>query len=138
MIRKIGLALFGIIVAIALIAVVQMIGHNLYPPPSGTDFEDPAAVRALIEQAPVGALLFVIASYVVGTFGGGFITGLIARDSTPMYAMIVGGFVLAGTFLNLVSIPHPVWFQVTALGSVIGTAFLTGRLVRSMITGRDA
>ena len=138
MIRKIGLALFGIVFAIALITVVQMIGHNVYPPPPGTDFDDPAAIRALIEQAPAGALLFVIASYVVGTFGGGFIAGLIARDAPAMYAMIVGGFVLAGTFLNLVSIPHPVWFQVTALGSVIGTAFLTGRMTLALATGRQA
>ena len=137
MIRRIGLALFGIIVAIALIAVVQMIGHNLYPPPPGTDFEDPAAVRALIEQAPVGALLFVIASYVIGTFGGGFIAGLIGRDAPSMHAMIVGGFVLAGTFLNLVSIPHPVWFQITALGSVIVTAFLTARITNSLTAGRQ-
>lgn len=138
MIRKIGLAIFGVIVAVALIVVVQMIGHNVYPPPPGTDFDDPEAVRALIEQAPAGALLFVIASYVAGTFGGGLIVALIARDSAETYAMIVGGFVLGGTLLNLVSIPHPAWFQVAALASVVGTAFLTGRVAKSLITVRDA
>ena len=31
MIRKIGVALFGIIIAVALIYVIEMIGHNIYP-----------------------------------------------------------------------------------------------------------
>ena len=136
MIRKTGAIVIGVIVAIALITIVQLVSHGIYPPPTDTNFEDPEALAKLLADAPVGALLLVVASYVAGAFGGGLVAALIARAAVEKYAYIVGGFVLAGTVLNFYQIPHPVWFAATAIVAVVATTYLTGLAAKSWIKVR--
>ena len=117
MIRRIAGVAFGAVIAIALIIVVQMIGHALYPLPPGIDFGDPAAVAIMMFEVPAGALHFVILSYVIGAFGG-------------------GALVLVGTVLNLFAIPHPTWFAVSAIVGIVATVLVTGRLAPLLIAER--
>jgi len=136
MIRKIAGVVFGAIIAIALITVVQMIGHAIYPAPPGIDFGDPASVATMMFKVPAGALLFVILSYVIGAFGGGMLAALVARETPMLYAAIVGGLVFVGTVLNLFAIPHPTWFAVSAIVGIVATVLVTGRLAPLLIAER--
>ena len=43
MIRKIAAIIVGALVAVALIAAVQFLGHEVYPPPTDIDVNDRAA-----------------------------------------------------------------------------------------------
>jgi len=38
-----------------IISIVEATGHRFYPPPEGVDLSDPAALRAMMAEAPVGA-----------------------------------------------------------------------------------
>ena len=85
MIRKIAGVAFGAIIVIALIIVVQMIGHAVYPAPPGIDFGNPASVATLMFKVPAGALLFVIphpswfaVSAIVGIVATVLVTGRLA------------------------------------------------------------
>lgn len=138
MIRKISSIMFGLVVAITLVIVVQMIGNALYPIPPGTDFDDPESVRQLMATISPMSLVIVILSYVIGAFGGGMLASLIARESPPFYAGVISAFVLLGAILNVMSIPHPAWFSVAAMVSIIATALITGRIAPMMITDRPA
>jgi hypothetical protein len=136
MIRKVASIMFGLIIAITLVIVVQMIGHSVYPVPPGTDFDDPESVRAMMETLSPMALVIVIVSYVMGTFGGGLLASLVARETPMLYAALIGAFVMLGAVLNLFSVPHPAWFSISAIVSIVATALITGRIAPMMITDR--
>ena len=138
MIRKVSSIMFGLIIAVTLVIVVQMIGHALYPPPAGTDFNDPESVRAMMDSVSPMSLVIVIVSYVLGTFGGGLLAALVARETPALYAAVIAAFVMLGTILNLFSIPHPLWFSVSAVVSIVATALITGRIAPMMITDRPS
>ena len=128
MIRKIAAIVIGAFVAIALIATVEFFGHQVYPPPTGIDINDVAAMEAYAASMPTGALLFVGAAWMVGAFGGGILAAFIAREAAATNCIIVGGLVLAGTIMTLISIPHPLWFSITSVVAVIATIFVTSKI----------
>lgn len=128
MIRKIAAIVIGAFVAIALIATVEFLGHQIYPPPSGIDINDVAAMEAYAAAMPTGALLFVGAAWMIGAFGGGILAAFIAREATATNCIIVGGLVLAGTIMTLISIPHPLWFSITSVIAVIATIFVASKI----------
>ena len=124
MIRKLAAAVVGLIVAIVTIRAVEMLGHLIYPPPADIEFGDPEQVREFMSTLPVGSILFVGAAWAVGTFLG-TVAGALVSNSKPLpYAIVVGGFVLAGAATMLLIIPHPWWFTVAAPLSIIAAAIL--------------
>lgn len=136
MIRKVTSIMFGLIIAVALVIVVQMIGHSIYPLPPGTDFNDPESIRAMMDSISPLSLVIGILSYVLGTFGGGLFASLIARETPSLYAAVIGTFVMLGAVLNLYSVPHPLWFSVSAIVSIVAAALITSRIAIMMITNR--
>jgi len=114
----------GIIVAVAIVWLVEMIGHSVYPPPPGLDFADPVAMRAYMETLPIGAFLFVGGAWFLGTLGGTMTACRIGSAQATTYAMVVGGLMLLATAANLYMIPHPLWFSVLGILGVVGAAWL--------------
>lgn len=132
--RNIGAGLAGVIIAMALVWVVEKTGHAVYPPPTDLDFADPDAMRAYIATLPLGALLFVAAAWFVGTLGGTCAACAIGTAKPVVFAMVVGGLMLVATIVNLVMIPHPMWFSV--LGVVgIGVAAWLGTMCERATAG---
>jgi hypothetical protein len=127
MIRKIAAIVIGAFVAIALIAAVEYLSHQVYPPPSGIDIADPAAMKAYADSVPIGALLFIGAAWMIGTFGGGMLATFIAGEAAVTNCAIIGGLVLAGTIMTLISITHPVWFSIASIVAIIATTFITSK-----------
>jgi len=128
MIRKIAAIVIGAFVAIALIAAVEILGHQVYPPPTGIDINDVAAMEAYAASLPIGALLFVGAAWMIGAFCGGILAAFIAREAAATNCIIVGGLVLAGTVMTLISIPHPLWFSITSVLAIVATIFVASRI----------
>ena len=138
MIRKIAAIVIGAFVAMALIATVQLLGHQVYPPPPGIDINDAAAMEAYAAMVPTGALLFVGAAWMVGAFGGGILAAFIAREAATTNCMIVGGLVLAGTVMTIISIPHPLWFSIASVIAVVATIFVASKIGAVFATGSSA
>ena len=122
--RRIGAVVAGLFGSVGLIMVVQAVGTWLYPPPPGTDFTDPDAIAALMAQMPLGALLMVELSYVMGSLTGGAIARLVTSDRATVQAVVVGGLLTVAGFANLAAIPHPLWFAVLSTVTYLPCAML--------------
>jgi hypothetical protein len=126
--RKIVAVVLGAVVAVVLIVGIEALGHAVYPPPANLDITDSDAMQAYVMSAPIGALLSVLAAWLVATLVDGLLACFVAREAPLANSAIVGGLVLLGTINNLVSIPHPPWFSATSIVAIIGTIFVTSRL----------
>lgn len=132
MLRKVVAIIFGVIVAVVLIMVVETFGHTLYPPPDDLDFTDMDKMAAYVDGLPIGALLFVMAAWVAGTLGGGLLACAIAREQPMVYAFSIAGMVLLGTVFTLTQIHHPIWFSITSVIAILLTAWLTGQVGKTL------
>lgn len=132
--RKIFAVVLGVIAAVVLIIAIEALGHSLYPLPEGLDITDTDAMKAYVMTLPIAALLIVMASWIVATLVGGLLACFIARETPLIYAAIIGGLVLLGTIINLMSLPHPLWFSITSVLAIIATIFVTGRIGSSFVT----
>ncbi len=126
--RRILAVLAGMVTGFVLVALVESAGHTIYPPPKDLDFTDPAALNAYVRSIPLGALLFVLLAWVVGTFGGAWVAARLAGPQPMLHAGIIGALLLAASVANLIAIPHPVWFSVSAVVLVPLSAWRAGRL----------
>ncbi len=127
MFRKILGGLTGMVAAFSVIALVQSIGHQIYPTPEGLDMNDTEAFAAYVESLPAGAFIPVLLSYFAGTAAGTFVGGWIAGGSGMTYAVIFGTLILTLTVVNLFMIPHPLWFSIIAVIGIPAAAYAAGR-----------
>ncbi|MBW7896728.1 MAG: hypothetical protein H3C27_16595 [Opitutaceae bacterium] len=126
--RDLGATFAGLFTAVVLIALVQAVAHQLYPPPPGTDFNDPAALAELMAQMPVGALLMVLLSYAIGTLMGALVASRFSAAHLPArQGWIVGLMMLTAGVMNLLAIPHPAWFWVACFGVFAAAAWVGTR-----------
>lgn len=132
--RKIGAVVAGVVLAFILITVFERLSHMVYPPPADLDMTELQEVRAYVNTLPAGALLSVLLAWLVGTFGGGLLASRIARVNFRLYTGVVGGLVLLGTAINLVMIPHPLWFSMLSVLAIIATTYLTREVARRTLT----
>ena len=122
--RRIAAVVAGLLGSVVVIMAVQAVGTWLYPPPPGTDFNDPDAVAVLMAQIPLGALLMVELSYIAGSLGGGAIARLVTPEGATRRAIVVGGLLTLAGFANLAAIPHPLWFGVLSTLTYVPCALL--------------
>lgn len=104
----------GLVVGVAIIAIVESIGHIIFPPPEGVDLKDPEALKSIMKDIPVGAKISVLVAWGLGVFGGGSVARLISRGASPA-SWVVGAILLGFAALTMVQIPHPVWMVVGAV-----------------------
>lgn len=123
MIRNTIAVLSGIVVAFAIIAANERLGHMIYPPPEGMNFSDPDVVRPYLASLPAWALLQVMAGWIIGVFVGIMLATTISLASPAAFAAIIGGLVLAGTIANLIIVPHPMWFNVVSPIAIVLSAW---------------
>ena len=131
--RRIAAVVLGVIVAVVFIIAIEALGHSVYPVPVGLDITDTEAMQAYVTGLPIGALLFVMGAWLVATLAGGLLACLIARETPLVYSAVVGGLVLLGTIINLMSVPHPPWFSITSVLAIIAMIFVTCRLGASFV-----
>ncbi len=105
----------GVVAGGLLVALVEGIGHRVYPLPEGLDVKDVEALKEYVATLPAGALLFVLLAWAVGSFGGGWLAAKIADRKRLVHALVVGGVLMAFGIVNLVTIPHPLWFAVVGV-----------------------
>lgn len=122
--KNIAAGIVGVIVAVALVWLVEKLGHAVYPPPADLDFANPDAMRAYMSSVPLGALLFVAGAWFAGTLGGTIAACKIGTAKPLTYAIVVGGIMLLATAANLIMIPHPVWFSILGIAGIVIAAWL--------------
>ncbi len=128
MLRTVLAVVAGVVAGGIVVALVQQLGHLIWPPPAGLDVTDPEAIEAYLESVPAAAILFVALAWAVGSLAGGWIAARISSPCSLSAALIVGGVLMAFGLLNLISIPHPIWFWVVGLAVFLPAAYAGGRL----------
>ena len=123
-------AVVGLVLAVVTIMLVEFAGHQAYPPPEGLNPMVTEDMAKIMETLPVGAMLFVVAAWVIGAFDGGFVAALIARKGHPRAAAIVPALmVMAGVVGMVIQMPaHPKWMSVAGLLLPIPAALLGAAL----------
>jgi hypothetical protein len=122
----------GVVTGGAVVALVEAVGHWTYAPATPFDPASREAMEAFIRTLPIGAFLFVLAAYLLGTAAGAVAATLVARRHAPRFAWIVGSLILAGAVVNFFAIPHPAWFVVATVVAVPLTALLAGRAAQAL------
>ena len=120
----------GAVTAFVLVGVIEAIGERVFPPPAGVDFTNRTALETYVQRLPAGALAFVLAAWIGGTFLGGLVAAWIARPHAVVVAAVVGALVLAATIANVVMIPHPAWMVAAGVAGIVVAAWLAGRIMR--------
>jgi len=119
MTRKILAVLFGMITAFVLVAGIEALGHKAYPPPPGLDVTNAEQLAEYMQMVPLGALAWVLAAWTIATLVGGMVACSISKGNALIYASVIGALVMAATITNLMMIPHPRWFSITAIVLIV-------------------
>lgn len=122
--KNIAAGIAGVVIAGALVWLVEMIGHSVYPPPADLDFGNPDSMRAYMATIPLGALLFVAGAWFIATLVGTLAACKIGSAKPLTFAVVVGGLMLIATAMNLVMIPHPIWFSILGVAGIVIAAWL--------------
>lgn len=108
--RNVFAVMLGAMVAFGVVAVGDAAAGRLFALPTIAPGTDPAVARSLMEaaiaQAPVSAMLTMVAGYFVAAFAGGFIARKVGSGA-PTQSIIVGFLVLTAVILNFSAIHHP-------------------------------
>ena len=128
--RKLCAVLTGVIVSLLVVSGIESIGHIVYPPPGVMDLSDSVMLRKYVSTLPVGAFVFVLVAWVFGTVLGGMVACVIARKRPRVYSRIIGGVMLLLSTMNMLYIPHPLWFSVIAVALILAATVWVGSLNR--------
>ena len=108
----------GLVLGSFLVGVLEFAGHIIFPPPPGMDPTSMESIREHLPNLPVGAFVSVLVAWTIGVFAGSLVSALIAGRASFIHAGIVGVIFLGFCVLNLVMIPHPVWFLAATIVAV--------------------
>jgi hypothetical protein len=131
-------SLAGILAAMLLIAGIQTLGHQIFPPPDDLRSASPERLAAMLAAMPLEAWIPVLVSYLLGAEAGAAIASLISHRP-GLATAIVGAVLLGATAANLTLLPHPTWFAIASVlvvvaGSV-GGGFAAWALGRARTAG---
>ena len=135
--RSFGSIFLGFIAAVVVIALVHGINQKVYPPDAALRKlamdNNATAMAQLVEQAPIGARIFVIAAYALSALTGGWVAARMAQHQPTGHALVVGGCLMMAGISNFMKIPHPVWMIAGSMAAYLPCAWLGARLrLRSM------
>ncbi len=132
--RKILAVIVALIVAFAVIMIVEMLNSLVIPPPSQQMMNDPAQMREFMTHLPTTAFVVILIGYIVGSFSGGFIVTKMSRRESPGISLpiLIGAILTIGGILNFFfAFPgQPVWFVALSLLSYIPFSLLGHRFAR--------
>ena len=128
MIRPILATIFGFITAsLTVYSIENLIGHNLFPLPIGSDPLNMEWLSNNMDLIPVGMKTCVVIAHFTGIIIGMFVAAKISKQSmVPSY--VVGTLMLTATFFNIVMLPKELWFTLSDGGFAI-LGFIIGKIL---------
>ena len=137
MIRNVFAIVAGILVVGVVVTGLQYLTSMLYPLPEGLDPLDPASSGEFAEYVanlPPMAWLLALVSELVGVSLGAFAAGSIASSRKALFAGAIVALGIAGSVMNWMSFPHPVWFIVIQLAAYPLIYFVVTRRIAATDT----
>jgi len=122
--RSISAVLLGFIAGFLNIFAFEYASIHIYPLPPGADFLDEASLVAARTARPVGAMIIVLAGWVLGTSTASFVSTRLAQDMKSLYGLILGLVFLAEGIMKMREIPRPLWFWIAGVPLLAIAPFL--------------
>ena len=120
----------GVVVGFLCIWGIEQLGHLVYPPPPGTDFNDPEQAAQYMATAPTAALALVAAGWFVGALVGAWVACAVAKRA--LAGWIVALLVLAACIVILTLLPgHPGWMWAAGILLPLIGGWLAQRLAKT-------
>lgn len=126
MLRRFIGVIVGLCVGFLAVLLVEGLSLLFYPFPSGLDMTDAQAMQRYVENLPAGALVLVLMAHIAGSFAGAFACAAVVRHRWTTGSLLIGTLLLVGGLVNLVRIPHPVWFAIADVIVYIPFSLLGG------------
>ncbi len=124
--RTILAVAIGIVVGAIVIFAVEL--FSPHQPPADLDINDKAKFVEWVKTLPASAFFILLLAYFLGSAVGGLVTNLVA-GSRYRPALVTGlGLFVAG-LMNVLEVPHPLWFVVASSLTYFLGAWIGGRLV---------
>ncbi len=131
--RKILAVIVALIVAFAIMMIVEMLNSMVVARPSDAVMGDPIALREYMANGPVKAYLVVLFGYILASFAGGFIVTKMSRRESPgtTLPIIIGVLLMLAMVANILMLPgQPIWFVIASLVVFIPVTLLGHRFAR--------
>jgi hypothetical protein len=138
-VRSILAVLAGFVAATVVMLTFESInGHVLYPELGrmAEGVTDPAAIRAVMASAPLGAFLVVLLGWALGGLLGGLVAARIGSNAPLAHALVLGAVLTLAGIANNMMIPPPLWFWVVSVLLFLPAAFVGARLAPSRSQAR--
>ena len=126
-------ALLGVVVAVFVVALVEIAGHAMFPPPPGIDPTNPADLERLWEQVHPAAKAMVVLAWFLGSLTGSCAAILVSRRVVS--AWVVGAIIAAFSLYASQMFPHPAWMVIAAIVLPLVAVLVAKRLMASRIDG---
>jgi len=126
MFRLILGAVLGVLVGVVVVGVVEGVGHTIFPPPSGVNLTDPAQLATVMSKIPFQAKIAVLIAWFLGALAGASAANVIA-GRRAWAGRIVALTILALSIFNMTTIPHPLWFAISAVLAILAGGFIADR-----------
>jgi len=101
--RRIGAATLGFIIAASIVQVEELVVHQMYPPPPGYNMRNIEAVKKYVASLPPAAMVIVLVGQLAGAFSGSWIAAKIGRSRVPAY--VIGGLLLVLGIVSALVVP---------------------------------
>ncbi|HTM65323.1 MAG TPA: hypothetical protein VL093_03325 [Flavipsychrobacter sp.] len=115
MLRKIIGALAGIVAAMLIFMVFEKINSGRFPLPPGVDPADHEAMTVYAQSQPSSALITVLVGWAIGSFICGLLIRIISKSADKIPAYIAGLFLTTAAIVDLLLLPHPIWFIIAGI-----------------------
>lgn len=121
-----------IILAIAAGMIAMMVGHQIsnviLPPPEGMDVSNMESFVANAHKLTTGHWFLALISHAFGPLVSGFIVAKFsATHHRPLLWIVAIAWIIAGV-LNLMAIPHPLWFKIADILMYLPMTFVGAKL----------
>ncbi len=136
MVRIIGGIVAGAATAVAVIMLIETIGHLAFPLPDDLALRDPETVAEPVPAMPAAAKLIVVMAWFGGALAGGYVAKRICGRRWAAWA--IAALVAAAGIVNVMMIPHPVWMQIAAVIAPLVGGLLAEHLIPARTETIDA
>ncbi|MBP7377286.1 MAG: hypothetical protein KA956_12495 [Pyrinomonadaceae bacterium] len=131
--RKILSVVVALVVAFAVMMIIEMLNSLQLTRPSAEVMADRAKLAEYMANGPARAYVVVLIGYFLASFAGGFIVTKMSHQVTQSMTLpiVIGAFLTLGMVANLFMLPgQPIWFAVLGLLIFIPTSLLGHRVAK--------
>ena len=108
--------LFAVIVALVAGGLVvygfEYLIHQLYPSPDNIDLASHDSLKTYMREVNEGSLSLLLLAHSIGALTSGWVIGLLGLDNKRFLVLITGLILTLSGVVNLVVLPHPIWFSI--------------------------